>query len=235
MTHEWIVRVVLATEIEISDAALDKMSDLADEHDATAALYDRVPGVVITMNVDGGSRDALPSAIDWATSVVCDAGGCEDATPVDVRLVAAEIYEAEAIEPNIPELASAADAAAILRVSRQRIHQLAESNSSFPRPIARVATGPLWTRNAIEWFDSIWQRKPGRPTRLKAADAPTGGNDTLAGGRSGAVREFAVRVREPARREVDAAAQYSQSMSPKAGNRHETKPAERSSRLGIVQ
>jgi hypothetical protein len=174
MTREWIVRVVLATETEISDAALDKMSDLAEEHDATVARYHRVPGVVIMMNVDGGSRDALPSVTDWAASVVRD-GGCEYATPIDVRLVAAEIYEAEAIEPNVPELASAADAAAILRVSRQRIHQLAESNSSFPRPIARVATGPLWTRSAIEWFDSIWQRKPGRPTRLKAADASTSG------------------------------------------------------------
>jgi hypothetical protein len=175
MTSEWIVRVVLATSVEISEASLDKMSDVADDCDATVALRDRGSGVVVTMTVDGLSNGErlLPTVIDWAVSVVCEGGGCEDATPVDVRFVTPEIYEAEALEPSIPDLASATDAAEILGVSRQRVHQLAASNSMFPRPVARVATGPLWTRNAIEWFDSVWERKAGRPSRLRAVDGPS--------------------------------------------------------------
>lgn len=174
MTDEWVVRVVLATEAEFSEAELDKMSDLADERDATVALWERGPGVVVTLTVDDSNTEdlALSQAINWTLSVVCNAGGRDDADLVDVRMVRMQIYEAEAVYPDIPELASAADAAEILGISRQRVHQLASSNAVFPSPVTRVATGPLWTRSAIEWFDSVWKRKAGRPARPKSADEP---------------------------------------------------------------
>lgn len=167
--NEWVLRIVLATDSEVGDASLDKMADLADERDATVALSDRHAGVVITMDVDGIGEVALQEAVDWALRLAAEAGGCAKAVPVDVRLVAADVYEAEALQPDIPALASAADAAAILGVSRQRIHQLLGSNSAFPQPVARVAAGPLWTRNAIEWFDSVWVRKAGRPARQRTS------------------------------------------------------------------
>lgn len=47
------------------------------------------------------------------------------------------------------------------------MHQLAASNTRFPAPVARVATGPLWTVPAIEHFNRIWERKPGRPHRTQ--------------------------------------------------------------------
>jgi hypothetical protein len=169
-TEDWIVRVVLATEAEVSDAALDKMADAADERDASVARRASGPGVVVTMDFDttqGGGPE-----IDWAVKLVCEVGRHDDAVPVDIRFMTLDAYEAEALRPDVPQLASAADAAVALGVSRQRVHQLASSNPDFPQPVARVATGPLWTRSAIDWFDSVWERKAGRPAKLSSVDSP---------------------------------------------------------------
>jgi hypothetical protein len=86
---------------------------------------------------------------------------------IDLRVCTPEQFETQALRPDFPPLASAADTAEILGVSRQRVHQLAASNTRFPAPVARVCTGPLWTVPAIEHFARIWERRPGRPaTRL---------------------------------------------------------------------
>ncbi|MFI9812272.1 hypothetical protein [Saccharothrix variisporea] len=168
ITDEWVVRVVLATAAEVSGAQLDKMADAADDRDATAARWAAGTGIVVTADADAakGRDQGVSAAIDWALKLVSEVGGCDDATPVDVRFMTLEAYEAEALRPDIPELVSAADAADILGISRQRVHQLMTSNVKFPAPVARVATGPLWTRAAIEWFDSVWERKAGRPAKL---------------------------------------------------------------------
>ncbi|WP_410597868.1 hypothetical protein [Amycolatopsis sp. lyj-23] len=174
MTNEWVIRVVLATEETVSDTALEKMADAADERDATVARRELESGVVVTMDVDvsdGGGHE-ISAAIDWSLKLVRDVGGCEDAVPADVRYMTLDAYEAEALRPSVPELASAADVAEILGVSRQRVHQLATSNPRFPQHIARVATGPLWARSSIEWFDSVWERKAGRPAKLAAVSNP---------------------------------------------------------------
>ena len=46
---------------------------------------------------------------------------------------------------------------ALLGVSRQRAHQLANSYG-FPEPVARLAQGPVWETDAIE----SWARESGR-------------------------------------------------------------------------
>ena len=166
-TDEWVVRVVLATTAEFSEAEIEKMSDIADKRDATVARRAGMPGVVITMDVDvtGDEDRAVGDAVDWALALAQEGAGVGDVTPVDVRFMTLEAYEVEALHPDIPALASAADAAEILGVSRQRVHQLTTTNPNFPPPIARVATGPLWARSAIEWFKSVWERKSGRPAK----------------------------------------------------------------------
>lgn len=99
--NEWVLRIVLATDSDISDASLDKMSDRADERDATVARSDRPSGVVIAMDGGDTPEDSLPLAVRWAVAVAIEAGGCEDVAPVDIRLVTGEIYEAEALKPDI--------------------------------------------------------------------------------------------------------------------------------------
>lgn len=52
------------------------------------------------------------------------------------------------------KLAGISETAAILGVSRQRAHQLAQGEG-FPEPVARLAAGPVWKESQI-W---AWHRK----------------------------------------------------------------------------
>lgn len=68
--------------------------------------------------------------------------------------------------PSLPALVSGVEAAAILGVSRQRVHQLTTENSRFPAPIVVLASGKVWLRSEIEEFNRTWTRKPGRPAKV---------------------------------------------------------------------
>ena len=98
------------------------------------------------------ASDMVGSAVGWPRWVGGEAITVEEA---DRRLR----------EPTIPELVSGVEAAEILGVSRQRVHQLAADNSLFPPPVARLASGSVWLRVAVESFAEKWERKPGRPRR----------------------------------------------------------------------
>jgi hypothetical protein len=81
---------------------------------------------------------------------------------VDLRVTTPERFEAEALRPDFPPLASAADAAEILGVSRQRVHQLAASNTRNP------GGGPTDRREA--------RAVPGSRSRLSVPARPGIGN-----------------------------------------------------------
>ena len=56
-----------------------------------------------------------------------------------------------------PHLVGTTEISQMLGVSRQRVTQLPTS-SGFPEPIARLAAGPIWDREAVEQ----WAEKTGR-------------------------------------------------------------------------
>ncbi len=66
---------------------------------------------------------------------------------------------------SVPEIVSSSEAAEILNISRQRVHQLRKDHPTFPAPLYELQSRPLWTRDSIEWFDRTWERKVGRPRR----------------------------------------------------------------------
>ena len=123
-----------------------------------------------TVTVDVEADGPLAAANDAARFALTERGADLRAQLVDLRVTTPERFEAEALRPDFPPLASAADAAEILGVSRQRVHQLAASNTRFPAPIARVGTGPLWAVPAIEHFASVRDRRPGRPAARTATE-----------------------------------------------------------------
>lgn len=58
----------------------------------------------------------------------------------------------------------AAEIAALLGVSRQRVHQLRSTYRDFPEPISVLATGPVWDAADVR----AWQRKhPDRPSGVR--------------------------------------------------------------------
>jgi len=84
---------------------------------------------------------------------------------VAVETVSENELDARHAIPNYPELVSAAEAAQILGVSRQRVHQLAAEHSAFPPPLYELGAGKLWTAASIRGFALQWSRKPGRPAK----------------------------------------------------------------------
>lgn len=160
----WVVQVTLATERPISAAAFEDIADHAEkELDATVATRADGPGIVITADVGPDElAHAATDALRITHTVIAGTAGLVDL--VDLRVCTPEVYEADALRPDTPELLAATDVAEVLGVSRQRVHQLAERRD-FPAPYVRLGSGPVWTRPAIEAFNQSWTRKPGRPAK----------------------------------------------------------------------
>lgn len=171
-TQRWVVEVTLATKHALTEQLLDAMADRADKHDMTVAARAHEPGVVFTAEV-GGSEVALVSV--WAFDIAEDATAYELA---DLRVSSPAVREAEAFRPDTPELLAATDVAELLGVTRQRVHQLHKARGDFPAPYVRLGSGPVWTRPAIEAFNTGWSRKGGRPVRSdqRAIDLRGAGN-----------------------------------------------------------
>jgi len=84
-----------------------------------------------------------------------------DLRPVEVEVIAVEEQERQLQESNVPDLLGVAEIADALGVSKQRVSELA-AQESFPVPIARLRSGPVWQRSALARFMSSWNRRPGR-------------------------------------------------------------------------
>ena len=76
-----------------------------------------------------------------------------------------EDLHAELARPQLPELVSGPEAAEILGVSVQRVHQLAAEHADFPAPAYKLRAASLWLRPAIVSFAERWDRKRGRPRK----------------------------------------------------------------------
>ncbi|MGH2372174.1 MAG: hypothetical protein ACREKA_05175 [Candidatus Methylomirabilales bacterium] len=73
-------------------------------------------------------------------------------------------------ESNLGDLMGVAELARILRVSKQRASELARI-PDFPKPIANLASGPVWKKTAIARHIGSWVRRPGRPKRTAGVPA----------------------------------------------------------------
>lgn len=170
MSHEWTVTVDYATEEPLDEEQLIALADLAAQHwDGTiAARGADGPGFLlildtldigVTAAVEHGTEAALKLAGEL--SLFGENAGAAATSP--------EVAAERATRPDTPELLAATDVALLLGVSRQRVHQLATENPQFPAPYARLGSGPIWTRPAIEQFAQVWERRAGRPTKASRA------------------------------------------------------------------
>jgi hypothetical protein len=163
---EWAISVEFDTESPLTPIQLNTLSDLGDLENVTVAR--RVSGGYTLLDTRTGdplraAEDLAQLGVKWAAEMGIHAD------MVGISVLTNEQAEAEAMSPSIPPLASAADAAEILGISRQRVHQLSKQHPRFPAAIAQVAIGPLWTVDAIQWFASVWERRSGRPPKSRIA------------------------------------------------------------------
>ncbi len=63
---------------------------------------------------------------------------------------------------GVPEIAE------ILGVSRQRVYQLIDTYEDFPAPVATLAVGRIWSRDAVEAWNRLHGERPsGKHRRLR--------------------------------------------------------------------
>lgn len=151
----------------VRDAVDDFLDSLHDLHGSVAA---DATGWSATVTVDAPTLEAASRA---AVRDVVDRAG-KAGLPTDpivrVEVVREDIRDAELERPTMPDLVSGPEAAEMLAVSRQRLHQLAANHPDFPAPAYRLGVGMLWHRSAIERFASEWERRPGRPPAKAAPE-----------------------------------------------------------------
>jgi hypothetical protein len=148
--------------------AVDALMELLEEHDGIVSSG--------TGSWDATASVQAPSAWDAAIQGVAliekmaVKAGMPTWPTVRVEAVRQDVLEAENARPTLPELVSGPEAAEILGVSPQRLHELANGNAAFPQPMYELRAGKLWLRDAIDAFAQRWDRKPGRP-RIRTSTA----------------------------------------------------------------
>lgn len=139
-----------ASAVPINEDAAEELVDLLAKHD----------GVVVsgsgrwdaTIGVD--AQDPV-SAATMAAEIV-DSMAVKSGMPcwpiVRVGAVRVEVLEEEIAQPMLPELVSVLEAAEILGVSPQRVHELSADGRAFPKPVYELEAGRVWLRAAVEAF-----------------------------------------------------------------------------------
>lgn len=80
--------------------------------------------------------------------------------------------DAELATPSFPDLVGISEIADLLEVTPQRVSKLSRS-AGFPRAVADLRSGPVWTAHSVRRFVENWKRQPGRP-RTEQTEAASG-------------------------------------------------------------
>ena len=153
----------LISEAEL-DVAGDRLMGLLAAHDGIVSAGGATWSATVSVQAEQArSAAAMGGALIEGRAAEAGLPGW----PV-VRLEALrqDVLDAENERPTLPALVSAPEAAEILRVSAQRVHELAAANPRFPEAAYELRTGKLWLRDAVVAFGRRWERKPGRPRRM---------------------------------------------------------------------
>ena len=150
-------------EVTVDDHAVDELMALLEEHDGVVSSGTGSWSATISTRADG----TVEATIAGSSLIEKMAAKADmPAWPVvRAEAIRQDVLDAENGRLTLPELVSAPEAAEILGVSSQRVHELAAGKAGFPEPLYELRTGKLWLRDAIDAFGRRWERKPGRPSK----------------------------------------------------------------------
>jgi hypothetical protein len=162
---------VAASRPPLDEALLEALVDLFAGHPGYGAAVSwggLAGGPAVQLTLEAAT---LPAAVLTASERLKEALG--QLGIVDVEIVEAEAMTEELLERRLarePELyVGVSEIAEILGVSRQRVSEIRLTLADFPRPIAELAAGPVWTRSSLNHFLENWARRPGRPSKEREA------------------------------------------------------------------
>lgn len=145
------------------DTAADELMDLLEEYDGIVSSGPRSWDAVITIPATS-PRDAASAGAMLIEEMAAKAG-MPEWPAVRVEVIRRDVLAEHLDRPLLPDLVSTPEAADILGVSPQRLHQIVGENRDFPAPAYELRTGKLWLRPAIQAFAER-KRLPGRPRRV---------------------------------------------------------------------
>jgi len=158
---DWQVTITVDLDHEIDPEKFQVLGEALAAHGAAVSGEDATVSVVLTVHgPDAGSVSGEGFVLVEKALVNL---GRRVVLWSEVEVISAEEADRRIETATVPELVSGVEAAGILGVSRQRVHQLAAEHPSFPPPTARLACGSIWLRSGVEGFARRWERKPGRP------------------------------------------------------------------------
>ncbi len=171
MSQEWYsayleARAPAGADPVVDECAADALMDLLEKYDGVVSASDGSWGGTISIDAPSASDAAF-----IAGGIIEERAG-KAGMPVwpvvRVEVTRQDLLDTLNEQPTLPELVSVPEAAEILGVSPQRVHELAATNATFPGPVYELRTGKLWLRAAVEAFSQRWERKPGRPRKAVA-------------------------------------------------------------------
>jgi hypothetical protein len=150
-------------DLAVDDSAADALMELLEDHDGVVSYGTGSWDATVSIQ----AFDARDAAEHGATLICAMAfkAGLPSWPMVRAEAVRQDVLDVENARPTLPELVSAPEAAEMLDVSPQRVHELAGGHAAFPEPMYELRSGKLWLRDAIEAFSRRWERKPGRPRK----------------------------------------------------------------------
>jgi hypothetical protein len=159
----WNVEIELAVgsslvQRDLSGVAEDVIDVLLDNSPAVSVSP---VGLLVRLSVEGSDHLAAMSTATDLTLLALEKATDDVFSVVSARAIDEARSEAELEEPNFPQLLGVHELAEHLGVSRQRASQLGQS-PTFPTPIVRLGSGPIWLEAAVLRYVASWQRRPGR-------------------------------------------------------------------------
>jgi hypothetical protein len=152
---------------ELGQEALDAFADTAEPYEAVVTGGSRSWSARIRVEASGAADGAALGAA--LVNLLAKQAGLPSWPIVRAAAVREDVYDedlhAELARPSLPELVSGPEAAEILGVSVQRVHQLAVEHADFPAPAYKLRAASLWLRPAIVNFGERWDRRRGRPRK----------------------------------------------------------------------
>lgn len=146
----------------VTDDAVDQLMDLLEPYEATVAAGPESWDATVTV-LAGNSRHAIEQGSRLIDEMAAKAG-LPSWPAVHVEAIRQDVLAEQLAHPLLPDLVSAPEAADILGVSAQRVHQIAAENIDFPEPVYELRAGRLWLRAAVQAFAER-KRLPGRPRK----------------------------------------------------------------------
>ena len=162
MMREWSVRFEInKPDVVFTEDHADQVMDALSSHSPSVSYGPHAMSARLCVEADS-PKQALDSGLNLLRSALkIGKAGTLLSGIMSAEVQALDDLDRSVQDPSIPDLVGVDEVAKMLEVSKQRASQLAKK-PEFPKPVATLASGPVWKKVAVARFAGHWDRRPGR-------------------------------------------------------------------------